>query len=84
MSKRPELGRPFEQLAFLPDDANESMSSSSSWTVDTSWGAVKIGLYARRLTRWLRHFPRNQFHFVSGERLITDPASEMALLQVSY
>jgi len=49
--------------------------------VDTSWGAVKIGLYARHLVRWLRLFPLERFHFVSGERLITDPAGEMATLQ---
>jgi len=75
MTKRPELRRPFQQLAFLPGGHNRSS------TVDTSWGAVKIGLYARHLVRWLRHFPLERFHFVSGERLIADPAREMALLQ---
>jgi len=67
-------------MAFLSDDGNGSLSTA----VDTSWGAVKIGLYARHLDRWLRHYPRDRFHFVSGERLITDPAREMALLQVIY
>jgi len=75
MSKRPELRRPFHQLAFL------SSGENGSTAVDTSWGAVKIGLYARHLQRWLRHFPLERFHFVSGERLIADPAGEMALLQ---
>ena len=78
MSKRPELRRPFHQLAFVADGGN---TSSSSAVVDTSWGAVKIGLYARNLDRWLRHFPLKRFHFVSGERLIADPAGEMALVQ---
>jgi len=49
--------------------------------VATSWGAVKIGIYARHLRRWLRRFPLRQMHFVHGERLVADPAGEMALLQ---
>jgi len=77
MSKRPEIRRPFHQLAFLAGSDNGSTAAA----VDTSWGAVKIGLYARHLVRWLRHFPLERFHFVSGERLIADPAGEMALLQ---
>lgn len=80
MSKRPDLQRPFDQLAFVPARGNGSVEAAAG-TVDTSWGAVKIGLYARHLARWLRHFPLERFHFVSGERLITDPAGEMALLQ---
>ena len=79
MSKRPEFRRPFHQLAFLAGSENGSTARAAA--VDTSWGAVKIGLYARHLVRWLRHFPLERFHFVSGERLITDPAGEMALLQ---
>jgi len=81
MSKRPELRRPFHQLAFLADFENSSSSSTSTATVDTSWGAIRIGLYARHLSHWLRHFPLERFHFVSGERLIADPAGEMATLQ---
>ena len=78
MSKRPEFLRPFHELAFFAAGKN---GSSAEAAVDTSWGAVKIGLYARHLVRWLRHFTLDQFHFVSGERLIADPAGEMAVLQ---
>lgn len=42
--------------------------------VDTTWGPIKIGLYARYLERWLQYFSLSQFLFVSGERLIVDPA----------
>jgi hypothetical protein len=66
--------RRFEDLAFL---------NGSGGLVDTSWGPVKIGVYARHLERWLRCFPLKQLLFVSGERLIVDPAAEMARVQVS-
>lgn len=42
--------------------------------VDTTWGPIKIGIYARYLERWLQYFSLSQFLFVSGERLIVDPA----------
>ncbi|XP_059477373.1 heparan sulfate glucosamine 3-O-sulfotransferase 3B1 [Neocloeon triangulifer] len=64
--------RSFENLAFI---------NGTSGLVDTSWGPVRIGVYIRHLERWLRHFPLNQFLFVSGEQLITNPAAEMARVQ---
>ncbi|XP_074648968.1 heparan sulfate glucosamine 3-O-sulfotransferase 6-like [Tubulanus polymorphus] len=69
-SKRPSQ-KPFEQMAFL----------NNSTIVDASWGAIRIGMYAKHLERWLRHFPLEQMHFVSGERLISDPAGVMADVQ---
>lgn len=71
VSKRRHM-KAFDELCFL---------NNSSGLVDTSWGAIRIGVYAKHLERWLRFFPRNQLHFVSGERLIKDPAGEMALVQ---
>lgn len=49
--------------------------------VDTTWGPIKIGLYARYLERWLQYFSLSQFLFVSGERLIVDPAFEIGRVQ---
>ncbi|KAK7872831.1 hypothetical protein R5R35_006706 [Gryllus longicercus] len=72
-SKKPGMRR-FEELAFLN-------GSSGSGLVDTSWGPVKIGVYARHLERWLQCFSLNQLLFVSGERLIVDPAAEIARVQ---
>ncbi|KAL1116335.1 hypothetical protein AAG570_005830 [Ranatra chinensis] len=63
----------FECLAFVKDSGYN--------VVDTSWGPVRIGVYARHLTRWLRYFPLRQMMFISGERLIIDPAAEMARVQ---
>jgi len=87
-AKRPEMPA-FERMAFVPvvNDTLQDNSSSSvvspaaDLEVATSWGAIKIGVYARHLRHWLRRFPRAQMHFVSGERLIADPAGELAALQ---
>lgn len=82
VTKRPNLP-PFERLAFLePSPAdNGSGPADDRHRVDTSWGAIKIGLYARHLERWLRHFRPDRIHFVNGERLVTDPAAELGLVQ---
>ncbi|XP_053131709.1 heparan sulfate glucosamine 3-O-sulfotransferase 2-like [Hemicordylus capensis] len=71
LSKKPDIPT-FEGLAFC----NRSLGR-----VDTSWNAVRIGLYVVHLQNWLQYFPLSQIHFVSGERLITDPAGEMGKIQ---
>ena len=70
-SKRPNV-KPFEEMAFL---------DNITGLVDTSWGAIRIGVYAKHLERWLKYFPLNQIHFINGERLITDPANELSKVQ---
>lgn len=70
-SKKADMKR-FEHLAFV----NGSYS-----LVDTNWGPVKIGVYARYLERWLLYFPLSQLLFISGERLIMDPAYEIGRVQ---
>lgn len=62
----------FEELAFV---------NGSYEVVDTNYGAIKIGLYEKYFEKWLRYFPLNQFLFVSGERLIADPAAELYRVQ---
>ena len=79
ITKRPDLGR-FEQRAFI-SGGNATAASTTVGVVDTSWGAVRIGVYARHLERWLRFFPRRSIHFVHGERLIADPAGQLAEVQ---
>ncbi|NXA38353.1 HS3S2 sulfotransferase, partial [Eudromia elegans] len=71
LSKKPDIPT-FEGLSFR----NRSLG-----LVDTSWSAIRIGLYALHLQSWLQYFPLSQIHFVSGERLITDPAGEMGKVQ---
>ncbi|XP_076000298.1 heparan sulfate glucosamine 3-O-sulfotransferase 3B1a [Genypterus blacodes] len=70
-SKKPDI-HSFESLTF---------KNSTAGLIDTTWSAVQIGMYAKHLERWLQFFPMEQLLFVSGERLITDPAGEMARVQ---
>lgn len=70
-SKKPDIPS-FESLTF---------KNLSAGLIDTTWSAVQIGMYAKHLERWLRYFPMEQLLFVSGERLISDPAGEMARVQ---
>uniref|UniRef100_A0A8C8RSD7 Sulfotransferase n=1 Tax=Pelusios castaneus TaxID=367368 RepID=A0A8C8RSD7_9SAUR len=71
LSKKPEIPT-FEGLSFR----NRSLG-----LVDTSWNAIRIGMYVVHLESWLQYFPLSQIHFVSGEKLITDPAGEMGKVQ---
>ncbi|KAG5278274.1 hypothetical protein AALO_G00097140 [Alosa alosa] len=54
LSKTPGLPS-FQALAFKNGTASSSSSSSSSLrgVVDTSWSAVRIGVYAKHLEAWL-------------------------------
>ncbi|XP_028353875.1 heparan sulfate glucosamine 3-O-sulfotransferase 3B1-like [Physeter macrocephalus] len=71
LSKRPDIPS-FESLAFR---------NRTAGLVDRAWSAIQIGLYAEHLQRWLRHFPARQLLFVSGERLVRDPAGELGRVQ---
>ncbi|MBN3271416.1 HS3S4 sulfotransferase, partial [Polyodon spathula] len=71
LSKKPEIPS-FEVLAFK----NRTLG-----LIDASWSALRIGIYALHLESWLQYFPLSQMLFVSGERLIIDPAGEMAKVQ---
>lgn len=71
LSKKPDIPT-FEELAFK----NRSLG-----LVDSSWNAIRIGMYILHLENWLQYFRLSQMHFVSGERLITDPAGEMGRVQ---
>ncbi|XP_028842334.1 heparan sulfate glucosamine 3-O-sulfotransferase 2 [Denticeps clupeoides] len=71
LSKKPDIPS-FEELAF---------KNRSEGEVDTSWNAIRIGMYILHLENWLQYFHLSQIHFVSGERLITDPAGELGRVQ---
>lgn len=75
-SKRPEVAS-FDSLVL----ENDGKNTTGQGSVNERWGAIRIGQYARHLRRWLKHFKRDQFHFVSGERLVTDPAAELGAVQ---
>ncbi|XDV15684.1 hypothetical protein PO909_015717 [Leuciscus waleckii] len=61
----------------LPSFQNLVFKNSTTGLIDTSWSAVRIGIYSKHLENWLRYFPLAQLLFVSGEKLVTDPAGEM-------
>ncbi|XP_039904339.1 heparan sulfate glucosamine 3-O-sulfotransferase 3B1a [Simochromis diagramma] len=65
----------------IPSFESLTLKNTSAGLIDTTWSAVQIGMYAKHLERWLQYFPMEQLLFVSGERLITDPAGEMARVQ---
>lgn len=56
---------------------DNSTSVSTRKCINTSWGAIKIGVYHKYLTKWLQFFPISQFLFVDGERLIRSPTKEL-------
>ncbi|KAM4524898.1 heparan sulfate glucosamine 3-O-sulfotransferase 6 [Odontesthes bonariensis] len=65
----------------LPSFQNLAFRNATQSLIDTSWSAIRIGIYAKHLENWLRYFPLSRFLFVSGERLVTDPAGEMGRVQ---
>uniref|UniRef100_A0AAY5KGI4 Sulfotransferase n=1 Tax=Esox lucius TaxID=8010 RepID=A0AAY5KGI4_ESOLU len=65
----------------LPSFQSLTFRNSTTGLIDTSWSAVRIGIYAKHLENWLQYFPLSRFLFVSGERLVTDPAGEMGRVQ---
>ncbi|KAM6376671.1 heparan sulfate glucosamine 3-O-sulfotransferase 3A1 [Pluvialis apricaria] len=71
LSKKPDIPT-FESLTF---------KNRTTGLVDTSWSAIQIGIYAKHLENWLLYFPIGQILFVSGERLISDPAGELGRVQ---
>ena len=49
--------------------------------VNSNWSKIAIGHYARHLRRWLKFFPKDKIHIVSGEDLITNPAVEIKAVE---
>ncbi|XP_067858948.1 heparan sulfate glucosamine 3-O-sulfotransferase 6-like [Heptranchias perlo] len=71
LSKNPGVPS-FQMLTF---------KNISTGLIDTSWSAIRIGIYAKHLENWLQYFPLSKILFVSGERLVSDPAGEMGRVQ---
>ncbi|CAK9300123.1 unnamed protein product [Gordionus sp. m RMFG-2023] len=66
----------FNNYLFFKN-ANASLIGVKPKMIDTSWSAIKIGIYANYLARWLSYFPRDQIFFVDGEKLIQEPSHIM-------
>ena len=68
--EREPNGKPypsFEQLAI----------DSSTGDVDDTYEAIRRSMYDVHLTRWLQYFSLKQFHFLSAENLVANPAEEL-------
>lgn len=59
----------------------EKLILKSDGKIDETLQIVKTGLYSSYLERWLATFPRNQFHFVDGERMIREPYVELQKIE---
>lgn len=57
----------FEDLAIHPVTGE----------VNRSYKAIRRSIYHRHMAMWLRYFPLDQFHFVSGENLVRSPMEEL-------
>lgn len=65
----------------VPAFESLALRNHSTGEVDAQWSPLWIGLYALHLQRWLDWFSPAQIHLVSGERLVSDPAGELAKVQ---
>ena len=61
----------FETLA-IDEDTGE---------VRRSYNAIRRSIYHRHMERWLEHFPLKQFHFVNGEKLVSNPVEELSKVE---
>ena len=50
---------------------------SSTGDVDDTYKAISRSMYDVHLTRWLQYFSIKQFHFLSAENLVANPAEEL-------
>ncbi|XP_014671646.1 PREDICTED: heparan sulfate glucosamine 3-O-sulfotransferase 1-like [Priapulus caudatus] len=64
-----------------PHATFEAYAVNDYGEVNTSYKAIRIGVYHRHLQRWLDVFPRTQMHVVDGDRLVVDPASELTRIE---
>ena len=58
----------FEELAI----------DQNTGDVDSTYNPIKRSIYFRYMRRWLDTFPLEQFHIISGEQLVQDPATVLA------
>ncbi|VDK42566.1 unnamed protein product [Anisakis simplex] len=75
----------FEAMAMrrLPigDHSTNNCSAFNRTVINASWGAIRIGIYHRHIKKWLQYFTLERIHFVDGERLITNPATEIRAVE---
>ena len=63
----------FKREVFLLDDRMR---------INTKYKPVRNSLYAIHLSRWLEHFPLEQFLILDGDRFIRDPLFEVSFMLI--
>lgn len=58
-------------------DQFESFVLNNDGSVNANSSLVKTGLYIKHLSEWLKNFPKEELHFVSGETLVGNPYREI-------
>ena len=56
---------PFEKMVFKNHKVNKR------------YKAINISTYIDHMRNWLEYFPLSQFHFVDGDKMVVDPATEL-------
>ncbi|XP_025200365.1 heparan sulfate glucosamine 3-O-sulfotransferase 5-like [Melanaphis sacchari] len=64
-------------LANRSSRSFEQLVVKSDGTVNTNYRPVAVSTYHNHVYRWLDVFPRDQLFVVNGDRLITNPVSEL-------
>uniref|UniRef100_A0A0N5C9P8 Sulfotransfer_1 domain-containing protein n=1 Tax=Strongyloides papillosus TaxID=174720 RepID=A0A0N5C9P8_STREA len=67
------ISNTFEDMVLC----NEKNKKNCKDGINSSWGAIKIGIYHKYLQNWLKYFPLEQILFIDGENLIVNPAEEV-------
>ena len=65
--------KPFEEYGPAADSQHSVVKTYSE--------IVNTGVYTSHLKNWMKYFPLEQIHFVSGELLFKDPVQEMKKVQ---
>jgi [heparan sulfate]-glucosamine 3-sulfotransferase 5 len=78
----------YTQIYYNKHLKNESIDSFEDIVIDpetglvnTKYKAVQISTYHQHFRHWLQLFPLEQIHVVDGDRLITDPVSEIQSIE---
>lgn len=79
--------RAISEYTQLAVKANSSLPKFEGYVtnnqnlINSERGIVKSGVYIKHLYHWLKFFPLSQIHFVSGEQLVKNPATEIKLVE---
>ncbi|XP_078376110.1 heparan sulfate glucosamine 3-O-sulfotransferase 3B1-like [Oculina patagonica] len=71
----------FKKHGILPSFEKFITKDKAEKVLRTSTSTVQIGVYVEHLRKWLKFFPISQLHFVSGEELTSNPATELQAVE---